>query len=1845
MFCKWIFCFTLLIQCIYLNAESWNSVTVFEGEPSANICDAVNVITGDFFISEQDIVVPGLEPIQLPRIYLSSHSESERSGWQYPWLSYLEYYGIPDAKFKRCGLAVLTDHNGATLYYSTKTKKGKSYRNHKPGHFHISTRTSQTALTNSGKGDLSGRSNWRNTEITLPKDSDIMYLHFGDGSVRSYSHFKKLDFKTIAFCGLTSITLASGNKIQYIYDKKHNLKEIKTTNPSGKKCYAWAKFKNEENGKKQKESSITTSDGRTYKFHFAQNKSKYTERFLLKTFSHSESPPETYRYELESEHSGPKLARRSFSNSRTLSVNYYSPPYTQVEAHRIKIKNNEDPLCNRVSQLCAPVGADETLLPIYSFFYAPGEPEKKGGWTDVYDAYWNKTTYHYSRHLRLELIQHYQENGGNQTPLYSEKIVWGPQETELEGNLLCKSILDEHSLPLFSHRYHYDNRGNVVTEEVYGNLTGACPSQLTLDSNGLPNVGSSEVYVKRSRYSDDGRNLLLQEDLENGKSTLLSYLPNSDKITSKLILDHGRVAQREFYEYDADNICIKEIIDDGSSDNKNDLTDVTERRVKLITPRPGPDCIGYPEMIEEYYEENGQLVLLQKTAFHYTPQGRIAKKDIYDAHNEFRYSLIITYNAQGKVEDEYNALGQIAHSEYDANGNKILYREYSGNRTLFMTYDFSNRLIRTEEKAWNGPSHITHHRYDCKDNKIATADSFGNETKFKYNALNKIIATQSPEILDPSGNALQPTTSASYDGIGRKISETDANGNTTTTQYNAWGKPIRIMYADGTHESFLYNTDSSLKEASNQEGTRTLYTYDYLGRETSKTITSPSGEILSHQSSRYNAFHLIETQDPEGNLTHYFYDRAGRKIAEEFQSERTEYSYDELGRLNAIKRGTGTNSHVTITERDLLGRVIEERIEDENSYVFSKVLYEYDPAGNIKCLTRFIEDKPSCEYFLYDAFNRPIQQLDAAGYQTKISYNEDYLNSLNQRVLQKTLTDPNGIQTIETYDALGRIVSTKKKNTFGELISSEQMGYDLTGNLTQHISTVFVENKPTNQIKTLREYNALNRLITLIEAADTPEQKITRTTHTLTGQVDQIIKPDEVILKNTYDPLGRCISQSSSDGTISYKFTYNALHQCLISTDTRTNTTTERKYDALGRILEEKLANGLNLRNHYDERGRRTQLHLPDNSSIHYTYDPLYLRQVQRYSVDQNLLYTHSYETFDSSGHLLEENSIANLGSIRYTIDALGRATSLISPHYEHHIEQFDPTGNILRTRNKTPFGVHVHNYAYDDLSQIIEEHSRFPHKHSYDSHYNRLISDTTTGSFNSLNQLISSSQATYTYDLNGNLIHKQESEKQTHYTYDALGRLLTLEVLNETLLAFTYDSHHRRLTKTTALWCDSQWQEQETQLFLYDEEDEIGATDPTGTILQLRILGSTPRAEIGAAIALELHSEIYVPIHDLHGNVLCLISFATQQIAEAYHYSAFKEEAILDSNGKTIPNSQVHNPWRFSSKRIDEESGLVYYGRRFYDPQAGRWITPDPLGYTAGINLYAFVLNNPLIKVDLYGLEALEEQNTWYRNAFEKTFDYSRKFVNFIGHAIYNTFYHGMIIPGIRHVGMAIGSTLAGIKHIPQKSQAFTVGDKNELKNTRTILTTGQLTFEDDSVGQTSILSQALDGEQVTCVYNSTHGLIRDTIESATGKIGINHQTVDLLVKQIRSAIQDLGGTDSSNIIYLIGWSQGGLTIDLARKQLTAAERRMIKVRTLGSASLFDCKDMDVQHYVSSGDPIPWVSLFRRLKASFSNKTNIHVLKRQSKGFLPEHSFVAPTYREQLDKIGDEINKSGKTK
>jgi RHS repeat-associated protein len=101
----------------------------------------------------------------------------------------------------------------------------------------------------------------------------------------------------------------------------------------------------------------------------------------------------------------------------------------------------------------------------------------------------------------------------------------------------------------------------------------------------------------------------------------------------------------------------------------------------------------------------------------------------------------------------------------------------------------------------------------------------------------------------------------------------------------------------------------------------------------------------------------------------------------------------------------------------------------------------------------------------------------------------------------------------------------------------------------------------------------------------------------------------------------------------------------------------------------------------------------------------------------------------------------------------------------------------------------------------------------------------------------------------------------------------------------------------------------------------------------------------------------------DGNGNVTALVD-SSQAVSAGYRYNPYGQ--VIGLSGGSMTNQNVY---RFSSKDQMPNSGLYYYGYRFYDPNLQRWLNRDPLGKDGGVNLFSFVGNDSANNIDRLGL------------------------------------------------------------------------------------------------------------------------------------------------------------------------------------------------------------------------------------------------------------------------------------
>lgn len=1410
---------------------------------------------------------------------------------------------------------------------------------------------------------------------------------------------------------------------------------------------------------------------------------------------------------------------------------------------------HDDYRIRKVYRISAPLGTDQSPHRQYEYWYLDGEKRSKAisyGQTIVLDALNRKIQYdHYDR--RLEKITRFKDD--NQTVLSTEHIKY-PVNSDLKnaGDITLHAVLDGDNRPIFCRKYSYDNFHNPKKECLYGNINGK-NEPIHLDLNTYDVSGGDFLEIER-KYSEDGFNNLLFEKHRHGE-TKFFYEPNSSRISVKITEDSMHYTVRTYYYYDLNSLVIREIIDDGKSQDINDLTGVTERHIKYFTYNNR----GLPVQIEHrYLDENNKEILERREVNTYAPYlPKVIKQEIYDSNNELFSVNSWEYDRYGNATYEKNGLGYEIHRLFDANSNLIREEGPLPGHIKLKSYDFMNRCIRDEE-IYGNDHFVQHYSYDLCGNLISKVDPFGQETRFEYNAQNKLIKTLGPKILNEYGEWVHPVESKSYDAMGRISEEIDALGHVKRIYMTLYDKPYRIEYPDQTVEEIEYSLIGNIYIKKERNGTWTRFEKDSSDRPHRTCIYDKNGLNYKTETATYSSFHELSKTDAEGLTTFYAYNRKGQKISERTGDLLIEYGYDTMGRENFIR-----DLHtITYKQYDILNRLTEIKVTSLNGEVISKINQSYDEMDRVVLTVKSSDEGPQIEEKKYNSKGEICQEINALGYITFHHFKYDFINESNQQVCQHTITDPKGRSVTTTLDTKGRVATLEKMNAFYERIHKQSFKYDLVDNKRFSIEHVHLNGKEIRQIETEWNYNFQNQITSVIEAKNTPEQRITSFKYTASGLKEKVIKPDNIEIVYQYDAIGRLLELKSSDESIHQTFTYNSVDQIITATDQTRDALTIRRYDVNHYLSEEILENGLKLKYENDPSGKLLTLIYPDQSSTLFNYEGGRIKTIAR--KDYLVSYNYNLNGLPSSIMLP-----STAGIITKSYDPLNRETAITSTSYSESLA-YDETGNITHITSSNQ----SQDYTYDALDQILSETGASLHTYLHDSVNNCHIQDDKSANFNSLNQLLSLGDQSFTYDVSGNMITREN----TSYKYDALDRLIEIQLPSKTY-HYTYDPFNRRLSQSI-ITPDATL----TQYFLYQGDCEIGLVTPSGEITQLRILGPGKGAEIGASIALELNQTLYIPIHNHLGSIVQLIGPSS---TESYTYSAF---GVLES--QSTPTS----PWLFSSKRYDPDTGLYYFGRRFYDPELHRWISCDPKGFDAGPNLYAYVFNNPLIFIDLFGLE---HAGFWeYKRAEvpEDPVNYSR-------------------------CGIAIGRS--SMYHIP-------------------CLINGMNTDWDTFQKRVKATQLALDGGEVAYLYNGSKGFLLDFWECILQKNWYRSQPdklfddfIPLLLKRGREFNPDYQ-------VDLILHSQGGIIGMNGLLRMDESLRQSINVYSFGTAQIIPAHGLcrKAENFLSTWDLVYYTDTSLKEHALRRDGT-IEFLPSKNR-FTFDHDFEGETYKTKYDSILKEM-------
>jgi RHS repeat-associated protein len=409
---------------------------------------------------------------------------------------------------------------------------------------------------------------------------------------------------------------------------------------------------------------------------------------------------------------------------------------------------------------------------------------------------------------------------------------------------------------------------------------------------------------------------------------------------------------------------------------------------------------------------------------------------------------------------------------------------------------------------------------------------------------------------------------------------------------------------------------------------------------------------------------------------------------------------------------------------------------------------------------------------------------------------------------------------------------------------------------------------------------------------------------------------DEQHIAFTYDNLDRPILKDLPGSELDVTYAYDALSR--LTSASQTGYALSFTYDALSRNLTQVGPQGT-VASQWDLAGRRTRLTYP-GSGLYVDYD--YLATGEMSAIRENgatsgigVLASFAYDNLGRRSRL----TFGNGASQDYSFDPLSRLTSL--------------TANLAGTANDLTIG----SIAYNSASQIVS------HSRSNDAYaWTGSVAVNRDYASNGLNQLTQSGTITPNYDAKGNLI----SAGSATYAYSSENMLLSAS--GATTASLGYDPG-LRLSQISGGGI--------TTRFQYDGLDLIAEYDGSDLLLRRYVFGPN----------------VDEPLVQYEGTGTSDRRFLSADERGSIVAVTDSSGALLATNSYDeygIPGSGNVGRFQYTAQAWLPELGMYHYKARLYSPTLGRFLQTDPIGVEGGINLYAYVGNDPVNWSDPLGLK-----------------------------------------------------------------------------------------------------------------------------------------------------------------------------------------------------------------------------------------------------------------------------------
>ena len=984
--------------------------------------------------------------------------------------------------------------------------------------------------------------------------------------------------------------------------------------------------------------------------------------------------------------------------------------------------------------------------------------------------------------------------------------------------------------------------------------------------------------------------------------------------------------------------------------------------------------------------------------------------------------------AQIRVERYYDDVGNMVR-RIDGRGNDTLYEVNALNQVVrsqqeepyryerVFEYDENDNVVRDSRQNadTNGPGLgdfvSTSYRYDILDNLIEQREEVSTDeilvTRFLYDRNENLV-----RVIQPAGNIVDRV----YDERDLLYSSTRGAGSlgasTTTMTYDGNRKLIQLRdgedhTGDGNPEvsQFVYDGYDRLVEVRDALGNVERYDYDptvgnviHLTREGPDGGVSPTDAIgagnvlLKEESFRFDELNrLIESNAALfANLTEVGTDGP---LTPEDGLVTTRYEYDRNSRQTRI---IDDNAHMLRMRYDGVDRLLG--VED---HLNNQAQFEYDRNHNRVKVTETdlgVGDPVITETFEttyeYDSLDRMVASVDNLGNRQTYAY--DSRNNIISRA------DRMGNITTRVFDGIDRLLEEDFELRLGGVGAG---GLDLSnGSNSDGLISRRYDWDANSRLASVTDdngrethyfYDSLNRMIRERFADQTERRSTYDRDHNIVRVVDQ----NGSRIESRFDGLNRLVERrfqraSQLRGTTLWRIEYDGLSRLTLAFDNNNpseeddDSVVRLMYDSLSRVLVEEqndqrviskfdgvgnrlhcvYPDGLEITSSFDELNRIQRITRGDEAALVSEYDYLGASRILRRQFGNDTLLSYQDEAGEVAGydglrrmtgrvHLGADGSVIDGFSYVYDRESNRRfesneRTSMASVYeydsrYRLVREALDVAGqSVAAVLNNTTVNADV--AAVSGLSE-----RRFPLDGVGNWVDGANLDDSAGGGIpDVMNQYGEFAGSPWVHDGNGN----RESDEAGRYVYDTANRLVeVLDREGNSIATYRYDALGRRVSKETNV---------ESLRFLYEGSRVIEEQDEGGTPLRQFIYGHG----VDDVLAMVADDETFYYHDNSIGSVAALTN-SGGDVVERYIYDAYGKTVILDADGVTeLERSVVGNPYRFTGRRFDEESGLYFYRARYLDPGTGRFLQRDPKGYVDGLNLYEYVGSNPVNYIDPFG-------------------------------------------------------------------------------------------------------------------------------------------------------------------------------------------------------------------------------------------------------------------------------------